>query len=87
MLEMSIPRKDLGPGRETILEYENCFQYDISFKDIYPEDKPWVWPKTRNKSWSTVYCNEGWEYDRSEYKNTLVTEVSFKILQVTPLLT
>ena len=76
MLKMSIPRKDLGPGRERILAYENCFQYNISFKDIYPEDKPWLWPKAPNRSWPTVYCQDGWEYDKSEYENSLVTEVS-----------
>ena len=80
MLKMSIPRKDLGPGRERILAYENCFQFDIDFKEVYPEDKPWLWPAKPNKSWPTVYCQNGWEYDRSEYENSLVTEVRFEII-------
>ena len=73
---MAIPRKDLGPGRERIVAYENCFQYDINFESVYPADQPWLWPNTPNKSWPMTYCNEGWEYDRSEYVNSLVTEVS-----------
>ena len=75
MLKMSVPRKDLGSGWDGILEYESCFQYNINFKAIYPEDNPLVWPKAPNQSWPTVYCKDGWEYDRSEYENTLVTEV------------
>ena len=73
---MSIPRKDLGPGRERILAYETCYQYDINFETVYPADKPWVWPNTQNKSWPTKYCSDGWGYDRREYENSLVTEVS-----------
>ena len=76
---MSIPRKNLGPGRERIIAYENCLQYDINFKEVYPEDQPGLWPIKANESWPTVYCKNGWEYDRSEYENSLVTEVSLQI--------
>ena len=78
MLKMSVPRKDLGPGRERILAYENCFQYNISFNTVYPENEPWLWPTKPNTSWPVMYCADGWEYDRSEYENSLVTEVSLK---------
>ena len=73
---MSIPRKDVGVGYENMVAYENCYQYNITFNETYPEDKPWTWPKRPDKSWPIIYCAEGWEYDRSEYENSLVTEVS-----------
>ena len=90
MLSMSVPRKDLGPGREHIYMFENCLQYNISFKTVYPEDEPWLWPNTPNTSWPTMYCAKypkdpstgipppSWEYDRREYENSLVTEVSLE---------
>ena len=79
MLKMSIPRKNLGPGRERIIAYENCFQYDINFEEVYPKDQPWSWPIEASESWPTVYCKNGWEYDKSEYENSLVTEGSLQI--------
>jgi hypothetical protein len=35
------------------------------------------WPRRPDsKKWPKVQCLTGWDYDRSEYKDTLVTEVS-----------
>ena len=73
---MSIPRKDLGEGRDHIIAYETCYQYDIDFTAVYPKDKPWTWPRRPNKTWPKIECQNGWVYDRSEYKDSLVTEVS-----------
>ena len=76
--KMTIPRKDFGPERQHIRVYENCYQYDIDFETVYPADKPWTWPKhppRGNESWPKIKCQSGWDYDKSEYKDSLVTEV------------
>ena len=33
-------------------------------------------PKNPDTNWTVVECQHGWEYDRSEFVNTLVTEVT-----------
>ena len=56
-------------------EFDKCSQYDVNFTEIY-EVNGQVWPQTADPRWNISSCKEGWEYDRSEYKDSLVTEVS-----------
>lgn len=72
---LSIPRRYLNEERKDVFMYEKCFQYDVNFTQIY-ETHGRRWPKLGDDSWNRTYCKEGWNYDRSEYKDTLVTEVS-----------
>ena len=71
---LSLPRKDLGKGREDLVVYENCIQYDIDFNRVFQENNQ-TWPSKADPEWKTTQCKEGWDYDHSEYKDTLVTEV------------
>jgi OCT family organic cation transporter-like MFS transporter 4/5 len=71
---LAIPRIDLGSDRADIVLYEKCFQYDVNFTDVYVKNG-YKWPKRADPSWSRVPCKQGWDFDHSEYKNTLVTEV------------
>ena len=75
---LSIPRRDLGPDVDVVV-YERCFQYDVNFTRLFHENEG-RWPEVANDTWPTTKCKEGWEYDQSEYQNTLVTEVSLLTL-------
>ncbi len=77
--KLSIPRVDLGKGREAYVLYEKCLQYDVNFTQIYIDNGN-KWPRRPDPDWPTSNCKEGWDYDHSEYKDTLVTEVSFEKL-------
>jgi hypothetical protein len=33
------------------------------------------WPDEPSPDWEVVNCRHGWIFDKSEYENTLVTEV------------
>ena len=55
-------------------EFDKCKQYDVNFTEIY-EVNGQVWPQTADPHWNVSTCKEGWEYDHSEYKDSLVTEV------------
>lgn len=74
-LRLSIPRRDLGQGLEKLVVYERCFQYDVNFTDLFISNG-YEWPNRPSRDWNVTSCREGWEYDKSEYENTLVTEVS-----------
>ena len=56
-------------------EYRKCQQYDVNFTEIY-ELNGQKWPADPDPDWNLTSCKEGWIYDRSEYKDSLVTEVS-----------
>jgi hypothetical protein len=73
-LRLSIPRRDLGRGLENYVVYESCVQYDVNFTEVFVQNG-YSWPERPDRSWNLTYCREGWQYDTSEYKNTLVTEV------------
>ena len=75
---LTIPRVDLGPGApEHMVIYERCRQYDVNFTVLF-EENGGAWPEhvAADPAWPTSKCQNGWVYDTSEYKNTLVTEVS-----------
>ena len=54
--------------------YEGCLQYDVNYTQVF-DDNGGVWPEVGNESWPVSECKEGWTYDDSEYKDTLVTEL------------
>lgn len=63
------------PFNEKAGEYRKCQQYDVNFTEIY-ELNGQKWPADPDPDWNLTSCKEGWIYDRSEYKDSLVTEVS-----------
>ena len=71
---LAIPRVDLGSDRPDIVLYEKCLQYDVNFTDVYVKHG-YKWPKRADPTWDRVPCKQGWDFDHSEYKDTLVTEV------------
>ncbi len=71
---LAIPRVDLGADRHDVVMYEKCFQYDVNFTDVYVKHGH-KWPKRADPTWDRVPCKDGWDFDHSEYKDTLVTEV------------
>ena len=75
--QLAIPRVDLGKGREDYVLYEKCLQYDVNFTQVFVENGN-KWPRRPYGTWEKVPCKEGWDYDHSEYKDTLVTEVGQK---------
>ena len=75
MKRLTIPRVDLGPEHEDIVIYERCRQYDANYTWLF-EENGGAWPDAADPAWPTSKCQNGWVYDTSEYKNTLVTEVS-----------
>lgn len=66
---LSIPAVAGNPRR-----YDPCRQYDVNFTEVW-YDNGMSWPEKPGEDWNSTTCQEGWDYDRSEYKNTLVTEV------------
>ena len=72
--DLSIPRRDMG-RRSDIKVYEKCQQYDVNFTEYYYTHDS-QFPSEPDPTWKKVHCKEGWHYDRSEYDDTLVTEVS-----------
>ena len=77
---LAIPRVNMGVGRENFIVHEKCLQFDVNFTEVYINNSE-TWPKDPvnilelQKNWKKVPCKHGWIYDRSEYKDTLVTEV------------
>ncbi len=54
--------------------YDRCLQYDVNFTQIYEENGS-KWPTKADENWPKAPCKNGWDYDHSEYKDSLVTEV------------
>ena len=53
--------------------YSNCKQWDLP--DGYVFDPYVPLGDLKNFSYSAVPCKSGWEYDTSQYKTTLISEV------------
>lgn len=65
---LSIPRRRFAG-------YERCLRYDVNFTEVYLANGN-EWPRRADPTWPTTQCDEGWTFDRREYQDTLVTEVS-----------
>lgn len=72
---LSIPRVNFGGSESSYLLYEKCQQYNVNFTQIF-EENGHKWPSMADPTWPRSACREGWDYDKSEYKDTLVTEVA-----------
>lgn len=55
--------------RDGVEMYSNCLMYDYNYTQVLNEGLP------HNISVSQVPCKHGWNYDRSVYKSTLVTDM------------
>ena len=66
--------RDFGIEGLEYYEHVSCQQYDINFTQVYYDNNQ-SWPEGPSEDWPISECLEGWTYDRSEYKNTLVTEL------------
>ena len=71
---LSIPLRELPEGVDAVV-YEQCIQYNVNFTKIFEKNNH-EWPLEPDPDWPKKSCSEGWDFDNSEYKNTLVTEVS-----------
>ena len=70
MKKLSIPPKNER-------SFSKCLQYDVNFTEIYVQND-YRWPASADPLWPESECQQGWTYDKSEFENTLVTEVSFR---------
>jgi hypothetical protein len=69
-------RKNVTVPRETRqgqVIYEKCSMYDVNYTEFV---RSGMWPSDANPSWPKKPCSNGWEFDKSEYDRTLVTDVS-----------
>ncbi|XP_070567474.1 organic cation transporter protein-like [Ptychodera flava] len=64
----SIPLEDETDACGDSLVYSNCYRYDITDIDFYPGKDITKYTNT------TIKCDHGWRYDRSQYKSTVFQE-------------
>lgn len=55
------------------MTYAQCLKYNVSRVDFIPGMNP---SNYTTEMLSTLPCDEGWVYDDSQYKSTVVTDVS-----------
>lgn len=65
-------KRDAGlpPGQGNV-PYDQCARYNVSGVDFYPGLNSSVFDET-------LKCDAGWEYDLSQYKSTIITDVSIR---------
>jgi len=56
-------------------EYSKCEMYKVENWTQVLKDNGDKWPEEPDPAWNVTKCLHGWNYDRSEYANTLVTEL------------
>ena len=57
------------------LVFEQCVKYNVSGEAFNPEIDPFHdpgWPTSQ-----VIECDSGWVYDISQYKSSIITDVSY----------
>ena len=78
--------KSLLIPRDADGNFAKCFQYDVDanaltdrLENQYGKFNASIIDEfVAQNGWPTVQCVDGWDYDTSEFDETLVTKVSFK---------
>lgn len=68
--QLSVPREQ----RDGALVFSRCSQYAANWSQVLSDVDEW--PPQTNASWPTVPCQYGWEYDKTYYDRTLVTDLN-----------
>ena len=55
------------------LDYKNCLKYNVSSVEFDPGLDP---AHYRGEMLETIPCDQGWVYDTSQYKSSIVMDVS-----------
>ncbi|XP_037077485.1 carcinine transporter-like [Pollicipes pollicipes] len=74
LANLSLPQRralSLPPGPEG--GYHQCRMYDVNYTAVWV-DGGHLWPDAANASWPTAPCRHGWEYDMTDYDETLTTK-------------
>ena len=58
------------------------FKKGLSYFSLFQENGNEL-PQNPDTNWTVVECQHGWEYDKSEFVNTLVTEVTINQIRKT----
>lgn len=58
------------------------FKKGLSYFSLFQENGNEL-PQNPDTNWTVVECQHGWEYDKSEFVNTLVTEVTLNQIRKT----
>lgn len=55
--------------------YSKCTRYDVNWTQLLQEEDYDIDELFANTSWSTVGCNQGWEFDTSQVSSSIVIDV------------
>ena len=64
--------------------YSRCHMYNVTDWAAVLSEHGGEWPEEPQQDWQVVPCQHGWNYDKTEYRDTLVTLVL--VLQCGPAL-
>ena len=67
---VSIPLAESGSD----YDYENCVRYNVTRLEPTDWSPGWMTSDLTN---DTLKCNAGWAYDTSQFKTTIISDVSF----------